>query len=92
LKQNRFSNFFHIEFTSLGIFKVTRDSLIHTPPGSMLEVVIGNARLTWSFPSHYGPGFDSASNGTECQECLLGTSGCRCVRLENLPLSCADCI
>ena len=42
-----------------------------------------------SFRSHYGSGVDSASNRNEYQEHFLGGKGGRCVRLTNLPLSCA---
>jgi len=42
-----------------------------------------------SFRSHYGPGVDSASNRNEYQEYFLGGKGGRCVRLTNLPTSCA---
>ena len=42
-----------------------------------------------SFLSHYGPGVDSASNGNEYQEHFLEGKGDRCVRLTNLPPSCA---
>ena len=42
-----------------------------------------------SFPSHYGPGVDSASNRNEYQEYFLGSKGGRCVRLTILPPSCA---
>jgi hypothetical protein len=42
-----------------------------------------------SFPSHYGPGVDSASNRNEYQEYFLGGKGGRCVRLTTLPPSCA---
>ena len=34
-----------------------------------------------SFPSHYGPGVDSASNRNEYQENFLRIKGGRCVRL-----------
>ena len=42
-----------------------------------------------SFRSHYGPGFDSASNRNEYQECFLVGKGGQCVRLTTLPPSCA---
>ena len=42
-----------------------------------------------SFRSHYGPEVDSASNRNEYQEYFLGGKSGRCVRLINLPLSCA---
>ena len=42
-----------------------------------------------SFRSHCGPGVDSASNRNEYQGHLLGGKGDRCVRLTNLPPSCA---
>ena len=42
-----------------------------------------------SFRSHYGPGVDSAFNRNEYQEYFLGGKGGRCVRLTNLPPSCA---
>ena len=42
-----------------------------------------------SFRSHYGSGVDSASNRNEYQEYFVGSKGGRCVRLINLPLSCA---
>jgi len=41
------------------------------------------------FRSHYGPGVDSASNINEYQEHFLGLNSGRCVRLTNLPPSCA---
>jgi len=44
---------------------------------------------TKSFPSHYGPGVDSASNRNEYQDYFLGDKGGRCVRLTTLPPSCA---
>jgi len=42
-----------------------------------------------SLRSHYGPGVDSAPNRNEHNEYLLGGKGGRCVRLTNLPPSCA---
>ena len=42
-----------------------------------------------SFLSHYGPVVDSASNRNEYQEYFPGGKGGRCVRLTNLPPSCA---
>ena len=42
-----------------------------------------------SFRSHYGPGVDSASNRNEYQEYFLGVKSGRCVRLTNVPPSCA---
>ena len=42
-----------------------------------------------SFRSHYRPGVDSASNRNEYQDHFLGGKGGRCVRLTNLPPSCA---
>ena len=42
-----------------------------------------------SFRSHYGPGVESASNRNEYQEYFLGGKAGRCVRLTNLPSSCA---
>ena len=42
-----------------------------------------------SLRSHYGPGADSASSRNEYQEHFLGGKGGRCVRLTNLPPSCA---
>ena len=42
-----------------------------------------------SFRSHYGPGFDSASNRNENQDYFLGVKSGRCVRLTTLPPSCA---
>ena len=42
-----------------------------------------------SFRSHYGPVVDSASNRNEYQEHFLGGKNGRCVRLKNLPPSCA---
>jgi hypothetical protein len=49
-----------------------------------------NFSLTQSFRQHYGPGIDSVSNRNEHQECFLGGKGDRCIRLTNLPFSCAD--
>ena len=40
----------------------------------------------------YGLGVDSVSNRNEFQEYFLGGKGCRCLRLTNLPPSCADCL
>jgi len=40
-----------------------------------------------SFPSHYGPGVDSAPNRNEYQEHFLGVKSGRCVRLTTLPTS-----
>ena len=51
-----------------------------------------NFSLTYSCRPHYGPGVDSASNINEYQEYFLGGKGGRCVRLTNLPPSCADCL
>ena len=45
--------------------------------------------LTKPFRSHYGPGVESASNRNEYQVYFLGCKGGRCVRLTNLPPSCA---
>ena len=42
-----------------------------------------------SFRSHYGPVVDTASNRNEYREYFLGCKGGRCVRLTNLPSSCA---
>ena len=42
-----------------------------------------------SFRSHYGPWVDSASNRNEYQEYFLGVKSGRCIRLINLPPSCA---
>ena len=42
-----------------------------------------------SFRSHCGPGVDSASNRNEYREYFFGGKGGRCVRLTNLPPSCA---
>jgi len=42
-----------------------------------------------SLRSHYGSGVDSASNRNEYQEYFQGGKGGRCVRLTNLPPSCA---
>ena len=42
-----------------------------------------------SLRSHYGPGVDSASKRNEYQEYFLGDKSGRCVRLTNLPTSCA---
>jgi hypothetical protein len=42
-------------------------------------------------PAALWPWIDSASNGNEYQEYLLGGKGGRCVRLTTLPPSCADC-
>ena len=50
-----------------------------------------NFSLKLSFRPHYGPGFDSAPNRNEYQECFLGGKGGRCLRLKTLPPSCADC-
>jgi len=41
---------------------------------------------------HYDPGMESASNRNEYQEYFLGGKSRRCVRLTNLPPSCADCL
>ena len=41
------------------------------------------------FGSHYGPGVDSASNRNEYQEYFLGGKSGQCIRLTNLPPSCA---
>jgi len=40
-----------------------------------------------SFRSHYGPGFDSASNWNKYQEYFLGVKNGRCVMLTTLPPS-----
>jgi hypothetical protein len=50
-----------------------------------------NFLLIRSIRPHCGPGVDSASNGNEYQEYILGGKGGRCVGLTNLPTSCADC-
>ena len=42
--------------------------------------------------THCGPRVDSASNRNEYQEYFMGGKGGRCVGLENLPPSCADCL
>jgi hypothetical protein len=41
------------------------------------------------FPSHYGPGVDTASNRNEYQEHFLGDKSGRYIRLTTLPSSCA---
>jgi hypothetical protein len=51
-----------------------------------------NYSLTWSFLPHCGPGADSISNGNEHQGYSLWGNSSRCVRLTNLPPSCADCL
>ena len=51
-----------------------------------------NFSLTKSFRPHYAHGVESASNRNEYQEYFLGGKGGRCVRLINLPTSCADCL
>ena len=51
-----------------------------------------NVSLTESFRPNYGPGFDSASNGDEYQEYLLGGKGGGCLGLTALRPSCADCL
>jgi len=38
-----------------------------------------------SFRSHYGPGFDTASNRKEYQEYYLGRKDGRCIKLTTLP-------
>jgi hypothetical protein len=48
-----------------------------------------NFSVTQSFRSHYGLGVYSASNRNEYQVYFLGGKGGRCVRLTNLPPSCA---
>jgi hypothetical protein len=48
--------------------------------------------LTLSFLPNYGPGVDSASNKNVYQRYFLGDKGGRCVGLETLPPSCADCL
>jgi hypothetical protein len=48
-----------------------------------------NFSLTYSFRSHYGPGVDSACNRYEY---FLGGKGGRCVGLQTLPPSCAECL
>jgi len=48
--------------------------------------------LTQSFRPHYGPGVDSASNRNEYQQYFLGGKCGRCVELETLANSCADCL
>jgi hypothetical protein len=50
-----------------------------------------NISTSTSFRSHYGPGFDSASNRNEYQEYFLWGTGDRCVGL-TLPPSHADCL
>ena len=42
-----------------------------------------------AFRSHYDPGVDSASNRNEYRDYFLGGKDGRCVRLTNLPPSCA---
>ena len=44
------------------------------------------------FRPHFGPGVDSLSSSKWCQEYFLGGKDGRCLRLETLPLSCADCL
>jgi hypothetical protein len=46
--------------------------------------------VTYSFRSHCGSEFDSASNRNEYQESFLGGEYGRCVGLTILPPSCAD--
>jgi len=51
-----------------------------------------NFSLTRSLRPHYGPGVDSATNRNEYQEYFLGDKGSQCIRLTNLPPSCASCL
>ena len=57
--------------------------------GSIPAGVIGYFIDIKSFRSHYGPGVDAAFNRNEYEEHFLGGKGGRCVRLDNLPPSCA---
>ena len=51
----------------------------------------GRSRVRFPMVS-LAPGVDSASNRNEYQEYFLGAKGGRCVRLTNLPPSCAVCL
>jgi len=57
--------------------------------GSIPAGVSGSFIDIKSFPSHYVPGVDSASNRNEYREYFMGGKGGRCVRLTTLPPSCA---
>jgi hypothetical protein len=57
--------------------------------GSIPAGVNGFFIDTISFRPNYGPGDDSVSDGIEYREYFLGVKSGRCVRLTNLPPSCA---
>ena len=57
--------------------------------GSIPDGVIGFFVDIKSFRSHYGPGVESAFKQKWVPGAFLGGKGCRCVRLTNLPPSCA---
>jgi len=40
--------------------------------GTVVKLLCYNSEDRWSFQSHYGPGFNSASNRNEYQEHFLG--------------------
>ena len=68
------------------------EALLYKPEGRGIDsrCCFWNFLLTQSFRPHSGAGVDSASNRNEYQEYFLGGKGGRCVRLTNLPPSCAD--
>jgi hypothetical protein len=64
----------------------------HKPQRRGFESQWQNFSLTWFFRPRLGPGVDSPSNSKWYQEYFLGGKDGRCVRLETLPLLCADCL
>jgi hypothetical protein len=56
-----------------------------------VAVSIPDGAIGFSFPPHYGPGVDSASNRNEYQEYFLGGKGGRYVGQTAVPTSCPGC-
>jgi hypothetical protein len=59
--------------------------LCYKPEGRGFECRWGGFfQVTYSFQAQYGPGVDSASNRNEYQECFLGVTGDRHLRLTTI--------
>ena len=64
--------------------------LIHRAKTGSLGVLF--PLVSFEFFNDTGPGIDTASNRNEYHGCFLGGKDGRCVRLTNLPPSCAVCL
>ena len=69
------------------------EAMCYKPEGCGFDSRWGHCdfSLTQFFWLHYGPGVDTPSNRNEYQGYLLECKGGWCLRLTDLPPSCADC-